>query len=114
MLLPEGSRHREHPASLDISPSSLQVSCISRHPLLLAPHRGGDKDGCKDRRKRSQTLRPPRLRAACSKAQPGSELLTCTLCQSQQTGWNTVAVGFPCSQSQPEMVCAGSRQHPFP
>uniref|UniRef100_A0A8C0VRI9 Uncharacterized protein n=1 Tax=Cyanistes caeruleus TaxID=156563 RepID=A0A8C0VRI9_CYACU len=104
MLLPEGSRHREHPASLSvshplpqssgdaslgISPSSLQASCITWHPLLLAPHRGEDKDGYKDRRKRSQTPRPPRLRAARSKAQPGSELLTCTVCQTAQGSVST-------------------------
>lgn len=104
----------EHPASLGIRPSALQVSRISRHPLLLAPHRGGDKDGCKDKRKRSQTLRPPRLRSPQSKAPPGSDLLTYTVCQSQKTDWSVVAVGFSCSQSQPEMVCADSRQHPFP
>lgn len=65
---------------------------------------------------RSQTLRPPRLRAVCSKAQPGSKLLTCKVYQSQKTDWSVVAlpVGFPCSQRQTETVCADSRQHPFP
>ena len=106
--------HCEHPASPGISPPALQASCIPGHPFPLAPCRGGDEDRCKDGRKRSQTPRPPRLRAARSKAQLGSELLACTVCQSQKRVWRVAVVGFPCSQSQPEMLCADWGPHSFP
>ena len=104
------------PASPGISPPALRVSCIPRHlfPIPLAPRGGGNKDRFKDETKRSQTPRPPRLRAVRSKAQPGSEVLSCTVCQSQKTVWRVAAVGFPCSKSWPEMLCADWRPHPFP
>jgi len=109
-------QHCKHPASPGISPPALRVSCIPGHlfPIPLAPRGGGNKDRFKDETKRSQTPRPPRLRAVRSKAQPGSEVLSCTVCQSQKTVWRVAAVGFPCSKSWPEMLCADWRPHPFP
>lgn len=131
MLLPEGSRHREHPASLGIShplPLSSVVSILHPWASVLQPckclaspgihfcwlHTGEETRMGARIRGRGVRLRPPRLRAPQSKTQPVSGLLTYTVCQSQKTDWSVVAVGFPCSQSQPEMVCTDSRQHPFP
>lgn len=108
-------RHSEHPASPSIIRLAQRASCISRYqpPTSSRLHTGKEKR-YKDERKRIQAPTLPGLRAARSKAQPGSELLVCTVCQSQERVWRVAAVGFPGSQSQPEMLSAYWQARPFP